>query len=58
MFKQKFVDKLTKLSKTDFSMECFTADFFARFYQKGQNLAFEWSAEYLPSIPRISGIFL
>ena len=23
---QKFVDKLTKLSKTDFSMECFAAD--------------------------------
>ena len=28
---QKVVDKLTKLSKIDFSMECFTADFLQDF---------------------------
>ena len=41
---QKDVAKLTKLSKIEFSMECFTADFFARFCQKRQALAFEGSA--------------
>ena len=28
---QKFVDKLTELSKIDFSLECFTADFLRDF---------------------------
>ena len=31
---QKVGDKFTKLGKIGFSLECFTADFFATFYQK------------------------
>ena len=55
---QKFGDKLTKLNKIGFSMECFTADFFRFFPEKRQNLAFGWTAGFSPSNPRISGIFL
>ena len=56
---QKVEDKFTKLSKIDFSIECFTADFFLRFFtKKRQNLAFGWTVGYLPSNPSISGIFL
>ena len=33
-------DILTKVSKIDFSMECFTADFLPFFTKKRQNLAF------------------
>ena len=51
-------DKLTKLSKIGFSMECFTADFLQFFNKKRQNLAFGWMAGYSESNPSISGIFL
>ena len=33
-------DKFTKLSKIGFSMECFTADFFAIFYRKTSKFGF------------------
>ena len=33
-------DKLTNLSKIGFSIECFTADFFAIFYQKLSKIGF------------------
>ena len=36
----------------------FYSRLFVRFYQKHHNLAFRWSAEYLPSNPSISEIFL
>ena len=55
---QKVGDKLTKLSKTAFSMECFTAAALEFFIKKRQNLAFGWTARYLPSNPSISGICL
>ena len=55
---QKVVDKLTKLSKIGFSMECFTAGFLHFFTKKRQNLAFGWTAEFLPSNLSISGIFV
>ena len=50
-------DKLTKLSKIGFSMECFTADFLQFFTKKCQYLAFGWTAGYSPSNSSISGIF-
>ena len=37
---QRVGDKLTKLSKLGFSMECFTADFLQFFTKSCQNLAF------------------
>ena len=37
---QRVGDKFTNLSKTRFSMECFTADFFAIFYQKASKIGF------------------
>ena len=37
---QRVGDKLTKLSKIGFSMECFTADFFAIFFQKKSKFGF------------------
>ena len=43
---QKVGDKLTKLSKIGFSMECSTADFLRSFTKKSQNLAFSWTAGY------------
>ena len=55
---QKVGDKFTKLSKIGFSMECFTDDFLQFFNKKRQNLAFGWTAGYLPSKASISGIFL
>ena len=55
---QKAGDKFTKLSKIGFSMERFTAYFLRFFTKKDQNLAFGWTAGYLPSNPSISGIFL
>ena len=55
---QRVGDKLTKLSKVGFSMECFTADFLRFFTKNRQNLALGWTAGYLPSNPSISGIFL
>ena len=55
---QKVGDKLMKLSKIGFPMECFTADFLRFFTKKRQNLAVGWTAEYSPSNPSISGIFL
>ena len=55
---QKVGDKLMKLSKIGLSMECFTADVLQFFTEKRQNLAFGWTAEYLPSNPRNPGIFL
>ena len=55
---QKVVDKLTKLSKIDFSMECFTADFFCEILPKASKFGFGLPAEYLPSNPSISGFFL
>ena len=54
---QKVRDKLTKLSKTGFSMECFTADFLQFFYKKCQNLDFGWTAGNSSSNPSVSGIF-
>ena len=39
-------------------MEYCTADFLYFFIKKRQNLAFGWTAGYLPSNPSISGIFL
>ena len=54
---QKVGDKLTKLSKIGFSMECFTADFLQLFTKKCQNLAFGWTTGYLLSNPSMSGIF-
>ena len=45
---QKVWDKLTKLSKTGFPMECFTADFLQLFPQKRQNLPFGWTAGFSP----------
>ena len=56
--KQKIGDKFTRLSKTGFSMECFTVDFFHFFAKKRQNFAFRWTAGYSPSSPSKSGIFL
>ena len=55
---QRVGDKLTKLSKIHFSMECFTADFLGFFTKKRQNLVFGWTAGYSPSNPSNSGIFL
>ena len=55
---QKVGDKFTKLSKIDFSMECFTVDFLQFFAKKRQNLALGWTAGSSPSNPSISGIFL
>ena len=55
---QKAGDKLTKLSKIGFSIECFTADFLQIFTKKYQNLVFGWTAGYSPSDPSISGIFV
>ena len=37
---QKVVDKFTKLSKTGFSIECFTADILPFFPENRQNLEF------------------
>ena len=54
---QKVTDKLTKLSKIGFSVECFTVDFLLFFTKKRQILAFGWTAAYSPSNPSISGIF-
>ena len=39
-------------------MECFTTDFFQFFTEKRQNLAFGWTAGYLPSNPSFSEIFV
>ena len=55
---QKIVDKLTKLSETDFSVECFTSDFWRFLSKKCQNLPFGCLAEYSLSNPSISGTFL
>ena len=55
---QKVVDKFTKLSKTGFSVKCFTTDIFRFFTEKRQNLAFRWPAGYSLSNPSILGIFL
>ena len=55
---QQVGDKFTKLSKIDFSMEWFIADFLQFFTNKRQNLAFGWTAGYSPSNRIISGIFL
>ena len=55
---QKVRDKLTKLSKIGFSMECFTADFLRFFTKTPQNLAFGWTAGYSQSNQSISAIFL
>ena len=55
---RKAVYKFTKLSKIWFSMKCFTGDFLRFFTKKHQNLALAWQAEYSPSNPSISGIFL
>ena len=55
---QKVGEKLTKFSKIGFSVKCFTADFLRFFTKKHQNLAFGWTAGYLPSNASISGIFL
>ena len=55
---QKVADKFTKLSKIDFSMDCFTADFLRRFTKKRQNLVFGRTSGYSPSDPSILGIFL
>ena len=41
---QRVGDKLTKLSKIGFSMDCFTVDFLRFFTGKRQNLAFGWTA--------------
>ena len=41
---QKVWDKFMKLSKTSFSMKCFTADILWFFTEKCQNLAFWWLA--------------
>ena len=46
---QRVGDKLTKLSKIHFSMECSTADFLGFFTKKRQNLVFDWTAGYSPS---------
>ena len=54
---QKVGDKLTKLSKTGFSMDWFTADFLQFFTKKCQNLASGWTTGYSPSNPSISWIF-
>ena len=55
---QKVGDKLTKLIKIGFSMECLTADFLQFFNKKRQNLAFGWTAGNSPLTSNISGIFL
>ena len=55
---QKVGDKFTKLNKTGFSMECFTADFLQFFNKKHQNLTFGWTTGYSKLNPNISGIFL
>ena len=51
---QDIVDKLTKLSKMGFSMECFTDDFIFIC----QDLSLGWPAACSSSIPSISDIFL
>ena len=51
-------DQSTKLSKLDFSLECFTADFLQFFTKNRQNLALGWAAGCSPSNPGISGFFL
>ena len=47
-------EKMTKLSKIAFPMECFTDDFLQFFTKKSQNLAFGWTAGQSPSNPSIS----
>ena len=54
---QRVADKLTKLSKVGFSMECFTADFLRFFTEKCHNLAFDWMSGYSTSNSSISAIF-
>ena len=49
---QKVGEKLTKLSKIGFSMECFAVDILQIFTKKRQNLAFELVAGYSLSTPR------
>ena len=51
-------DQSTKLSKLDFSLECFTADFLQFFTKNRQNLALRWAAGCSPSNPGISRFFL
>ena len=55
---QKVGDKVTKLSKIGFSMECFTTDFLQFFTEKRQNLALGWTAGYSLSNPRVLPDFL
>ena len=55
---QSVADKFTKLSKTGYFMECFTADFLQFYTKKRQNLAYGSTAGYSPSNPSISRIFL
>ena len=52
------VEKFTKSSKIGFFMKCFTADILQFFPEKRQKFAFNWTAEYSPSNPGISEIFL
>ena len=54
---QRVGDKLTKLSKVGFPMECFTADFLRFFTEKCQNLAFGQMSGYSTSNSSISAIF-
>ena len=55
---QKVGDKFTKLSKIDFSMECFTVDFLQRATKQRENFAIGWTDGCLPSNPSTSEIFL
>ena len=55
---QGVVDKLTKLSKIDFSVECFTAYFFSIFYRKASKFDI-WRGEWELAIKsKYSRIFL
>ena len=55
---QGVVDKLTKLSKIDFSVECFTAYFFSIFYRKTSKFDI-WRGEWELAIKsKYSRIFL
>ena len=50
--------QIDETKRNRFFYGMFHSWFLARFYQKRQNLAFGWSAEYLPANPSISEIFL
>lgn len=51
-------EKLTKLSKVDFLLECFSVDLFSIFWHNSQNLSFGLPVGQSFPVPTISGILL